>query len=516
MIYKDIIIIFSYYLNSRMLKNSSVLNNGLNIIEKLDARRESRNNRKRIIDKYLAIYDAFILFEKKNHNGLQDHYDKKSLDSTSTSTSTSVAFPNALLLEEYECEKKDVKDKVIIDVDTETNENDEGGDIWYVLNKMERENDMQVQSEALDMLTTDDNNMDSDTEVDTDTITVSDTCFDAIVDKKAINKKAIIVNEGKNNKCKGCKSVGTMVEDQQAGVIVCSDCGMINEELLDHGPEWRQYNNDDSRGEGVNRCGCPSNYFFPKASQGTIMAGTSNNRLKRKQKWNSMVYKERSLTQVFELISTYCSKNNIPKIIIDSAKILYKNLSDCKHKSGTSAGRQIIIRGINRASIIAACVFKACEMNKSPRSIKEIAVIFELGDKKVTKGIKEFNRIMKNADNNLVLMQCDSNIAEDYIRRHCPKLKINKADTNLAVTIALNCCKMKLASDHNPQSIAAGAILLMKEYNRLNLEKKEIAALFGTTIVTISKIYKKIYQYVDALVDNDTTNFLIKKFKING
>ena len=323
--------------------------------------------------------------------------------------------------------------------------------------------------------------------------------------------------DNRNKICKGCNSKGTLIEDQQASVIVCSECGFINEELLDYGPEWRQYNNDDSRGEGINRCGCPSNFFFPKSSQGTIMAGSSNSRLKRKQKWNSMIYKERSLNQVFEYISHVCSKNNIPKIIVDSAKILYKKLSDCKHKTGLNVGKQIIIRGDNRLSIIAACVFKACEMNKNPRNVKEIAKFFDLDEKKVTKGNKQFEKIIKNAEDNILMWdQFNPNTAEDYIRRHCPKLKISKDDTDLAVKISYNCCKMKLASDHNPQSIAAGSILVMIQYSNLNIDKKDIAVLFGTSDVTIGKIYNKIAPVADALVDDAATEYLIKKFKING
>jgi len=228
-----------------------------------------------------------------------------------------------------------------------------------------------------------------------------------------------------------------------------------------------------------------------------------------------MVYKERSLNQVFEYISEVCSNNNIPKIIVDSAKILYKKISDCKHKYGSNVGKQIIIRGENRVSIIAACVFKACEMNKNPRSVKEIAKYFDLDEKKVTRGNKQFEKIIKNTDDNILQVDnLGTSTAEDYIRRHCPK--INKENTETAVRISNNCCRMKLASDHNPQSIAAGSILVMVNYCDLNIDKKDIAKLFGTSDVTISKIYNKIVKYVEALVDDDATDYLIEKFKING
>lgn len=319
--------------------------------------------------------------------------------------------------------------------------------------------------------------------------------------------------------CKGCQNSGCLYEDNQASTIVCTHCGMVNDEMLDHCAEWRQYNSESNDTESVGRCGMPSNFFFPKSSQGTIMTGINNIRLKRKQKWNSMEYKEKSLNDAFEDITSICVKNNIPKIIIDTAKILCKKISDCKHREGINAGKQIIIRGENRWSIIAACVFRACQMNKSPRSIKEIAKIFGLNCKKVTKGNKHFDRIIRNLDDNTFkLYSSNMDTVEDYVRRHCPKLLGNGYQRNIeiAIRIAQNCCKMKLASDHNPKSIAAASILLMVYYCNLSIDKKEIAEIFGTSSVTITKIFNKISPYIEALIDNDLTNHLIEKFKING
>ena len=314
--------------------------------------------------------------------------------------------------------------------------------------------------------------------------------------------------------CKGCNSSNSVVEDQH-GSIVCSTCGVVNGELLDHGPERRQYNNDDTRSGGIDRFGSPSNFFFPKLSQGTIMAGYSSSRLKRKQKWNSMVYKERSLNLVFEYINQVCTRNNFLRIIVDTAQSLYKRISDCKHKAGPNTGKQIIIRGENRISIIASCVFKSCELHKSPKSVREIAEIFDLDPKKVTKGNRQYDKIIKNSDD-VGFCQMDSDVAADYIRNHCFRLKISRDNADMATRVAQNCCKMKLASDHNPQSVAAGAILLVVQYHNLNVEKKDIASLFSTSEVTITKIYNKIAPLVEGLVDDAATEHLIKKFKING
>jgi transcription initiation factor TFIIIB Brf1 subunit/transcription initiation factor TFIIB len=403
-------------------------------------------------------------------------------------------FPNALLLEDTIFTDSDICENTVTEVDTETTtdimteENITIDNVWDFVEKMNKESN-------------------------DDTETLDDLLSESVEETSTEKNKSDNKPNPQKNICKSCDAVNSMIEDS-TGSIVCKECGIVNEELLDYSPEWRQYNNDDNRGEGVNRCACPSNFFFPKSSQGTIMSGSNFNRLKRKQKWNSMVYKERSLNHVLEYISEISVKNGIQKIVTDSAKIMYKKLSDCKHKTGPNKGKNIIIRGHNRHSIIAACVFFACVMNENPRSIKEIAKMFALEVTRITKGCKQLFKLMKNCDDNFFFDQLDTSTPEHYIRRYCPKLKIGKADTDLAVRIARNCCRIKAASDHNPHSIAAGSIMLMVDYKELTVEKKQIAELFKTSEVTITKIYNKIFSYIDALVDDDATTYLVKKFNL--
>ncbi len=100
---------------------------------------------------------------------------------------------------------------------------------------------------------------------------------------------------------------------------------------------------------------------------------------------------------------------------------------------------------------------------------------------------------MRNTDEKAMLAEWELDSAEDCIRSYCPKIKgLSKNNIDTAIKIAYNCCRMKLASDHNPQSIAAGAVLLMVKNNNLKIEKKDVADLFGTTDVTITKIVNKL------------------------
>ena len=331
---------------------------------------------------------------------------------------------------------------------------------------------------------------------------------------KTVEKPKVPV---KNKKvCKNCGEKDSFTEDPYASVIVCLNCGMVSDEIIDNNPEWRQYNNDDSRGDTVTRCGGPSSYFFPQSSQGTTIAGYSNNRLNRKQKWISTDYKERNLTKEFEFITQICLANGIKKYIIDTAKIMYKKISDCKHKTGKNIGDSMITRGDNRISVMALCVSKACVTNRKPRSNGDIAKMFGIAETRLTKGFSTFEDMKENCDDSYIFEQLHSSTADDFICCCCEDLNISKQDTNLAVKIALNCNKLKLATNHNARSLAAGVILTMVEYSDLDIERKNIAGRLKTSPTTINKIYSELMPYIDALVDDAITDHIVKKFGING
>lgn len=311
----------------------------------------------------------------------------------------------------------------------------------------------------------------------------------------------------KQNKCLHCGVFDKLQEDN--GVIICISCGAINKSTVDFSPEWRQY--EDGK-EGVNRCSCPTNFFFPKSSRGTIITGSANLRIKRKQQWGQMPYKERSLNSVLETIEKVCGTNKIPKNITDTAKTLYKRISDCCYKVGNNTGKQIIIRGDNRKNIIAACVYKSCEINKDPLTSKTIAKMFNTTEKKINEGINSFEETMEKYDNNYSMELSHSVKPSDFIKKHCAALDFSSEDTALALRIAKNCAKLKLATDHSTRSLAAGSILLMIDQTGSTKDRKEITKIFETSDVTISKIYNKISPYVDVLSNDELTKEIGHKY----
>jgi transcription initiation factor TFIIB len=312
----------------------------------------------------------------------------------------------------------------------------------------------------------------------------------------------------KNSKiCINCKS-DKLVIDNIKGHIVCSECGVINEEYLDEKPEF----SNDFEG-GNSRYGCPSNFFMPKSSLGTKITSKGYNRLKLLNQQGQVPYKEKSLIEVLDnRIQIKCKRYNITQTIIDSAKLLYKRVSESVHSKGKRKGKSIIMRCINRVSMIAACLFYACKLQNETRSPKEIADIYELEIKSVNRGCRNFGEII---DSYTLFCEIKSSQSVDFIERFGKKLNINIDYINIAKNIATNIHKLDIASTHEPPSVAAGCIVLVSNIYNIDISKKEISDIFDISDVTISKTYRKIYPYHNILLSNKVTDLILEaKHKI--
>jgi transcription initiation factor TFIIB len=310
----------------------------------------------------------------------------------------------------------------------------------------------------------------------------------------------ILIEENKNT-CISCKS-DKLIIDNTKGYLVCQDCAVINEDFLDKNVDFQ---NEQT---GTSRYGCPSNFFFPKSALGTKISSKGYNRVALLQRQGQMPYREKSLLDVLERIQVKCKKYNITQTIIDSAKILYKKVSDCKHTKGKRKGKNMIMRCINRRSMIAACLFYACKLQKEPRSPKEVADIYDLEIKHVNRGCRKF---IDYIDLSSIFYEIKSSQSSDFIERFAKKLNIDKQYINIAKDISTNIHKLDLASTHEPPSVAAGCILLVANIYQVDINKKQISEIFGISDVTISKTYRKIYPYHKIIMNNKVTELILEQ-----
>jgi transcription initiation factor TFIIB len=267
--------------------------------------------------------------------------------------------------------------------------------------------------------------------------------------------------------------------------ISCKSCGGEITNIIDS-PEWRFYGAKDTKSANPTRCGMPVNALLPESSLGTSMSSKNRNqtmnRLGMYQRWNSMPYKERSLYKVFVEIDARCLSHDICPVIRNTAKSLYKILSETQIK-----------RGKKRKGIIAACVFNSCKECGAPRSPNEISCVFEIDPKVMTKGLNDYTEIMRMSKTDMSRIHDVRSInMQDFIQRFCHNLGLTEKQSNIILNIAEICEDLRLISDNTPPSMATGSIYLYVRYQELDITKKDISDACKISEVTINKCYKKL------------------------
>lgn len=288
--------------------------------------------------------------------------------------------------------------------------------------------------------------------------------------------------------CNICKSPLMIMED---GFPTCTgpSCGVIYKDTLDYSPEWRFYGAEDKNAKDPTRCGTPINPLLVESSFGckVICNNKSSYEMKKIRKWTewqSMPHREKSLYEEFQFITIMAQNAGVPRIFIDYAMIVYKDISEQK-----------MFRGMNRDGIKAASIYISCRLNDCPRTAHEIAEIFKLDKTSATTGcsmaVNILHNIERNVDPSRQTELC-ATLPSSFIERYCSKLNINAELTMLAKFVAIKIEKNNIITDNIPHAISAGIIYFVSQYCALNISKTEIKSVSGVSEVTINKCFKKL------------------------
>jgi len=282
-----------------------------------------------------------------------------------------------------------------------------------------------------------------------------------------------------------CKSV-MIIED---GFPTCTNkkCGIIYRDTLDYSPEWRFYGAEDKNANDPTRCGNPINPLLVESSYGCkiLCSAKSSYEMKKIRKWiewQSMPHKEKSLYDEFQFITTMAHNAGIPKIFIDEAISIHKDISEQK-----------MFRGLNRDGIKAASIYISCRLNGCPRTAHEIAEIFHIDKTSATNGCSMAVNILHNIERNIETQtELCATTPISFIERYCSRLNVNQELTMLCKFVANKLEQNNIISDNTPHAISAGIIYFVSQCCNLNINKSDIKQVCGISEVTINKCYKKM------------------------
>lgn len=267
-----------------------------------------------------------------------------------------------------------------------------------------------------------------------------------------------------------------LIEDSHAGDMICPECGVVvGDRVIDVGSEWRTFNNEKSTKDN-SRVGAAENPLFEGSDMSTMIAVSQDS---LRDEHGKPMYRnrrtingsDRAMVTAFRDIGQMADRLNLPKMLVDRANTLFKQV----HESKTLKGR-------SNDAIISACMYIACRQEGVPRTFKEICAVSKISKKDIG---RVFKLILKNLETNVELIT-----TADFMSRFCSNLGLPSSVQKAATYIARKASDMDLVPGRSPISVAAAAIYMASQASEVKKSPKDIGDIAGVAEVTIRQSYK--------------------------
>jgi len=288
------------------------------------------------------------------------------------------------------------------------------------------------------------------------------------------------------NRCPECGG-NKFVTDAETGEMICNSCGLVlQDRTISQKPEWRAFTPEER--ETKTRVGMPtsltqfdkglSTSFQPYTDvSGKTLPFDTRQKMIRLRKWNTRAVfhssLNRNLSQAMTELKTLADKTHIPEDVVEEAALIYRR-----------ALREGLVRGRSISSLIAASLYMACRMTRTPRNLKTIVEASSRGKKEVARCYRLIHRELG--------LKIPVDDPMKYISKIASKLGISQKTQNRAVKLLQQAEKMKASTGKGPVGLAAAALYTASIIEGEKITQKDLANVAGVTEVTVRNRYKRL------------------------
>lgn len=308
---------------------------------------------------------------------------------------------------------------------------------------------------------------------------------------RQFSQRDILIDE-ELEACPICKSTERDVDSRKAEVT-CARCGCVLEEsLVDHGPEWRAF--DHEQRDKRARTGAPLTFTISdkgltttigkenKDSNGRSIPEVNKAQLYRIRKWNRRMRvsnaSERNLAFALSELDRESSSLSIPRSIREDAALIYRK-----------AARMKLIRGRSIESMVAAAIYMACRLNYISRTLEEMSEVSSVSKKQIGKNYRFLSRELN--------IKLKPTSPTEYIPRFASNLGLSCEVESKAIEIIQMAKQCGVLNGKGPTGVAATALYISSILLGERKTQRDIAEIAGITEVTIRNRYKEIAEKVD-------------------
>jgi len=289
--------------------------------------------------------------------------------------------------------------------------------------------------------------------------------------------------------CPECHSP-SLSRDYERAEVICNDCGrVIDEGIMDNGPEWRAF--DFEQLNKRSRTGAPMTPTIHdkglstvidwrnKDAMGKDIAPGYRAQMYRLRKWQQRVRvsnsKERNLAIALTELNRVASRLNLPKNVRETAAVVYRKAVD-----------KNLCRGRSIEAVVASALYAACRQCNVPRTLDEVAGATKLNRKEVGKTYRYVAR--------QIGLSLNPTTPIDYVPRFGSALSLSGEVQGKAIEIVKEAIKQELTSGRGPTGVSAAALYIASVMAGERRTQREVADVAGVTEVTIRNRYKELVE----------------------
>ena len=259
---------------------------------------------------------------------------------------------------------------------------------------------------------------------------------------------------------------------------VCADCGLVVEaDRIDHGPEWRSFDDDDTNPE---RTGAPltrsrhDRGLSTEIGRSTTVKGRKRRRLARMRTQHNRARisskRDRNKVYAYTEIRRLTGALELPDSIRDTACSLFD-----------SAQSESLLRGRSLEGFACACVYVASRTADVPRTVEEVCT-----EAKATVSEHEAAFDAMNRELGLPL---GPTAPDEYLPRFASSLDCAPVVERRAREFADRAVEEGIANGRNPAGVAAGCLYAAAREFDADVTQGDVAELADVTTVTVRRTY---------------------------
>jgi transcription initiation factor TFIIB len=299
------------------------------------------------------------------------------------------------------------------------------------------------------------------------------------------------------DKCPECGS-GNIVNNYDTGEGICGDCGLVLYEIMDRGPEWRAFTQEERLSRS--RVGIPTTYTVHDKGLSTAISQVDRDTYGRKlplstrlQMWRLRKWQirtrvhssvDRNLAYAMAELDRLSNKIYTIPPIKEKAAVIYRKALD----KGLVRGRSIV-------AIAAAALYSAHRQSGTARTIREIAEA-SLVDKKYI--ARCYRMLLRELDVHVPIAD-----PLTYVSKIAEATGISGKTQGVAIQILRETKRIRAGAGKDPMGLAAAALYIACLQNNEEKTQKNIAEVAGVTEVTVRSRYKMLKKQLDIVIPED-------------